>query len=133
MSNKKRELTELQERFLACLMDEAKGDIREALRLAGYNGTRPYDIVKSLREEIIDVAKNHLALSAPKASHKLTDVLDNPSLPSANNLMKAATEVLNRAGANAPKEDVNLRVPEGGLFIMPAKHKIVEEQEEESE
>lgn len=131
---KERVLTDQQKLFLSVLMDEAEGDLKVALRLAGYSpGTRPYDIMKTLRAEIVDVAMGHLALNAPKASHKLTQILDNPSKESANNLMKAATEVLNRAGAVAPKEDVNLRVPEGGLFIMPAKGSPRQEVETEND
>ena len=135
MSEKKeRVLTDQQKLFLSVLMDEAKGDIREALRLAGYSpGTRPYDIRKTLGNEIVEVAMGHLALTAPKAAHKLTDVLDNPSKEAATNLMKAAAQILDRVGVTAPKEDVNLKVPEGGLFIMPAKNVSATVKEDEDE
>lgn len=122
MSKKERVLTDQQNLFLSVLMDEAEGDLKTALRLAGYAPTtRPIDILKTLKNEIVEVAMGHLALNAPKASHGLTKVLNNPSTESANNLLKAATQILDRVGVIAPREDVNLKVPEGGLFIMPAK------------
>lgn len=135
MSDKKeRTLTDQQKTFLAVLMDEAKGDMKEALRLAGYSpGTRPYDIMKSLKNEIVDVAMGHLALNAPKAAHKLTEVLDAPDKTAATNLLKAASQILDRVGVVAPKEDVNLKIPEGGLFIMPAKNVSATVKEDEDE
>lgn len=122
MAKKERELSEQQKLFLSVLMDEAEGDLKTALKLAGYAPTtRPIDILKTLKEEIVEVAMGHLALNAPKASHRLTSILDKPDRLGANNIMKAAAQILDRAGVSAPKEDVNLKVPEGGLFIMPAK------------
>ena len=134
MSKKERVLTDQQKHFLSVLMDEAGGDLRTALRLAGYAPTtKPYDIMRTLKEEIVSIAMGHLALNAPKAAHKLVNILDNPSEASANNTMKAAAQILDRVGVIAPKEDINLKVPEGGLIIMPAKGAPKLDIEEEGE
>ena len=123
MAEKTRELTQQQRDFIDHLLGEAKGDYKKALVLAGYSeNTRASDIIKSLRQEIIDASLNHLALNAPKAAYELTDVMSNPTKSGAVTVMKTATEILNRVGVSAPKTDgVDLKVPAGGLFIMPAK------------
>ena len=64
---KKRELTEKQQKFLDTLGSEARGDIKHALKVAGYEDTSYYAVVKSLRQEIIDTANTILAHSAPKS------------------------------------------------------------------
>ena len=47
-------LTEKQQKFLDCLI-ETNGNPKEAAELAGYSGNH-YQVVKSLKEEIIDLA-----------------------------------------------------------------------------
>jgi hypothetical protein len=123
VAEKTRELTQQQKDFIDHLLGEAKGDYKKALVLAGYSeNTRASDLIKSLRQEIIDASLNHLALNAPKAAHELTDVMANPTKSGAVTVMKTATEILNRVGVSATKTDgVDLKVPAGGLFIMPAK------------
>ena len=54
--NQNRKLTDRQEKFLDCLSGEAKGDLKQALVLAGYVETSYFAVVKALREPIIEVA-----------------------------------------------------------------------------
>ena len=67
-SGKHRKLTDKQQKFLDVLSTEANGDIKAALKIAGYEDTSYYAVVKSLREEIVDCANTILAHSAPKAA-----------------------------------------------------------------
>lgn len=129
---KKKELTELQLAFLEHLYGDARGDYKVAMALAGYSpNTRVTDILKSLREEIREVALDYLALSAPKAAYEMVDIISNPTKGGASIAIAAAKEVLSRSGVNA-KEDASIRVPSGGIFIMPAKSiPFVEEIEDE--
>lgn len=132
---KKKTYTEQQLAFLEHLYGEAKGDFKVALALAGYSpNTRVSDVVKSLREEIVQAALDYLSLSAPKAAFKMVDLMDRPVQDGATNILKAAQEVLNRAGVNT-KEDVSVKVPSGGIFIMPAKQvpNFVETSEEDNQ
>ena len=55
-NQKKRKLTDKQEKFLSALAGEAKGDARQALVVAGYEPTSYYAVLDSLKEEVVDVA-----------------------------------------------------------------------------
>ena len=73
LSTTKRELTEKQQNFLANLI-ETKGDLKLSAELAGYSSNH-YQIINSLRQEIVDLASTVLAREAPKAAFK-TERLD---------------------------------------------------------
>lgn len=119
---KKRELSDLQRAFLYHLMGEAKGDFAKAKVMAGYAETTPTaEIVRSLRDEIIDAAKDVLVLGVNKAAHAIVDQIDNPNTAGASISARAALEVLDRVGVSKPSGDITLKVPEGGLVILPAK------------
>lgn len=120
---KAKEYSDLEKAFLEHLFGEAKGDIRTAMKLAGYNdNTSTTQIVRQLNEEITELAKNYLAGNAPKAVLALLGVIDSPSALGAANKIKAAEAVLNRAGVTKPEGgDVKLNVGSGGVIILPAK------------
>jgi hypothetical protein len=123
MAKKERMLTPMQEAFLDALLGEARGNYRTAMRIAGYADTvSTREVMKALREEIVEASKNYLALNAPKAAMKMLDLLDDPSAAGASNTIKVAQQVLDRAGAKAPEENSGLKIPSGGLFILPAKN-----------
>ena len=128
----KRQLTELQLAFLSALFGEAKGDPALAVRLAGYAETVKYsEIVSSLKDEIIDQAKMILAMNAPRAAIGLVDVVINPEQKMATIKMKAAESILDRVGVKSKEaSEVNLNIPQGGLFIMPAKDAPKEKEPE---
>ena len=128
----KRKLTEQQEKFLAALSSEAKGDINKALELAGYKPGASYAVVNSLKDEIIDVATKILAKSAPQASNKLVEILnsDDP-IPQVNAKLQAAQTLLDRVGvAKRDKVDVNHTVS-SGIFIIPQKEELIDVTAEE--
>ena len=69
----KRNLTEKQESFLANVV-ETRGDLKLAAELAGYSGNH-YQIIQSLRQEIVDLASDVLAREAPSAAFKLIELM----------------------------------------------------------
>ena len=123
---KKRELTEKQQKFLDTLGSEARGDIKHALKVAGYEDTSYYAVVKSLRQEIIDTANTILAHSAPKAAAKLVEVLESDApIPQVNAKLQAAQTLLDRVGV-AKREHINVNHNvSGGIFIVPDKKETI--------
>ncbi|UAW59008.1 putative terminase small subunit [Roseobacter phage CRP-212] len=118
---KEKKLTEKQEAFLEALVTDAKGNIREAMKMAGYaSTTKTAEVVSALREEIIEKASMVLAMNAPKAAFGIVGVLDDPSAMGARNSVAAAREILDRTGL-VKKEQVEVKGPENGLFILPPK------------
>lgn len=121
MIDDEKQLTPMQEAFLEALMSEAKGDIRSAMRLAGYSdSTGTKDVVGPLREHIIERASMMLAMNAPKAAFGMIGVLDDPTALGARNQINAAKEVLDRTGL-VKKEQVEVTTKGGGMFILPPK------------
>jgi len=119
-----RKLTEKQEQFLNSLI-ETQGDINKAADLAGYAGN-PYQVVKSLKDEIVDLAQNILAKEAPKAAFKLVELMtsDKP-IPNSNTKLQAAQTLLDRVGVTkTDKVSVDHNV-NGGIFILPEKETII--------
>ena len=123
-----KQLTEKQQKFLDCLI-ETNGNPKEAAEMAGYSGNH-YQVVKSLKNEIIDLATDVLAHSAPEAAFKLVDIMqtDRP-IPQIANKLQAAQTILDRVGLGKKDTlDVKHEVS-GGVFILPAKEEIIIEAE----
>ena len=121
---KKREYTDKQQSFLDNLL-EAGGDAKLAAELAGYStGTYP-QVVKALKTEMIELASEILAQSAPKAALKLVEVMDSDTpIPQSNVKIQAAQTILDRIGlGKMDRVDVNHNISDntGSLFILPAK------------
>lgn len=122
-STQKRKLTEKQEKFLNNLV-ETKGNLKLSAELAGYSGNH-YQIIKSLRQEIVDLASNVLAREAPSAAFKLVEVMQSDNaVPQANVKLQAAQTILDRVGlGKQDRMEVNHNVS-GGIFILPEKQTI---------
>ena len=118
-----RKLTEKQQNFLNNLI-ETKGDLKLSAELAGYSGNH-YQVLKSLKEEVVDLAQNVLAREAPKAAFKLVEVMtSDDSIPQANVKLQAAQTILDRVGlGKQDRMEVNHNV-NGGIFILPEKETI---------
>jgi len=127
----KKELTTKQQDFLGYLV-ESGGDPKKAAELAGYSGNH-WQVVKSLKHEIIDLASNILAESAPQAALKLVEVMNsNKPVPQASVRLQAAQTILDRIGlGKTDRLDINHKV-QGGVFILPAKEEIIIEQAAEA-
>ena len=115
-----RALTEKQQKLLAVLFDEAGGDIIAAKKLAGYSdATSSAEVVKSLKEEILDATQTYMARNAPKAAMSMVGALHDPTELGIRDKMAAAKDLLDRAGY-IKTEKVNVE-SSGGLFVLPAK------------
>lgn len=121
----KKELTLKQKGFLDHLI-ETGGDPKKAAELAGYAPNTHWQVTKALKTEIIDLASNILAQSAPKAAIKLVDIMDSDKpIPQANMRLQAAQTILDRIGlGKADRLDVSHEV-RGGIFILPAKEELI--------
>ena len=84
----KRNLTEKQEKFLSNLI-ETRGNLKLSAELAGYAGNH-YQVINSLKQEIVELASTVLAREAPKAAFKLVEVMDSDvAMPQANVKLQA--------------------------------------------
>ena len=123
MDTNKRKLTEKQQLFLDSII-ETKGDLKLSAELAGYSGNH-YQVIQSLREEIVELASNVLAREAPKAAFKLVEVMTSADgMPQANVKLQAAQTILDRVGLGKQERmqiDHNMS---GGIFILPEKKAI---------
>lgn len=133
-ANRQRELSAKQQSFLDNLVNTG-GDPKKAAELAGYAEGSYSQVIKSLKEEMIDLASHILAQSAPKAAIKLVHVMDSEDpIPQANIRLQAAQTILDRIGlGKTDRVSVN-HTSDGGIFILPAKeadnHIIVEAEAE---
>jgi|TARA_Y100001938_G_C8046086_1_gene408992 hypothetical protein len=116
-------LTDKQQKFLDYLV-ETNGNPKKAAELAGYSGNH-YQVVKSLKNEIIDLATDVLANSAPEAAFKLVDIMNTDApIPQIGNKLQAAQAILDRVGV-VKKERVEVdHKTNGGVFILPAKKEV---------
>ena len=68
-----RQLTAKQQVFLNVLFDEAEGNMAMAKKLAGYSDTSSTsEIIKGLKEEILEATQMYMARNAPKAAVAMT-------------------------------------------------------------
>ena len=116
-------LTAKQTLFLDTLVSEdAMGDLRTAMRLAGYSdNTKVAYIARELRKEIREATETLLAMYAPKAAYALTSILDNPDTFNARHIISASKEILDRTGLGVKTQmdvAVNSHHP---IFILPPK------------
>ena len=116
-----RQLTEKQQLFLDNLI-ETEGNAKAAAELAGYSGGH-YQVLKSLKNEVLELTKDVLAHNAPKAAFKLVEIMDSKKpIIQANNKLTAAQTLLDRVGVTkVDKVDVTHNMNAGGIFLMPDK------------
>ena len=131
--NNKKELTTKQQVFLDNIV-ACNGNLKQAAEIAGYAPGSYTTIAKSLRKEIIELAENIMASSAPQAALKVVEMVtsDNP-LPQANIRLQAAQTLLDRVGiSKTDKLDITVE-SNNGIFILPAKNKTIIEDAEYEE
>ena len=128
-TNNNKVLTEKQQSFLDHLIT-TNGNPKEAAELAGYSGNY-HQVIKSLRQEVIQLASDVLARSAPQAAFKLVDIMNSDKpIPQVSNKLQAAQTILDRVGVSkSDKLDVT-HSTSGGLFILPKKEPIEAEAED---
>ena len=126
----KRNLTDMQERFLDVLFTEAQGNPREAARIAGYSEHSYPKVVRNLKKEIIELAETHLSTHSAKAVNRLITLLDEDgTTPQASIRLAAANSILDRVGLGKKDQlDINMKAMHG-IFILPAKDGTNKDQE----
>lgn len=118
-----KQLTEQQQKFIDVLFDEAGGNLRKAMRLAGYSESyMPSQIAKVLKEEIIEATQLYMALNAPKAAAAMVGAIDDPTELGLKEKMQAAKDLMDRAGL-VKTEKVQVESNTGGVMLLPAKEK----------
>ena len=118
----KRNLTDMQEKFLDVLFAAAKGNPREAARLAGYSENSYSKVIRNLKKEITELAENHLSTHSAQAANRLITLLDEDgTTPQASIRLAAANSILDRVGiVKKDQLDINMKALHG-IFILPAK------------
>ena len=107
--------------MLDVLFDEAGGDIVAAKKLAGYADTSSTaEIVKGIKEEILEATQMFMARNAPKAAMAMVGGLYDPTELGIRDKMSAAKELLDRFPFNAPSVKSSV-VPEGRRESSVAK------------
>ena len=115
-----KELTEKQRKFLDVLFDEANGDVTQAKLLAGYAPTSSTsDIVRGIKEEVLEATQMFMARNAPKAAVAMVSGINDPTELGIRDKMTAAKELLDRTGlVKTEKMQVEST---GGVMLMPPK------------
>jgi hypothetical protein len=115
------ERTEKQKAFLAALFsDEAGGDVRRAMDIAGYSrATACNEVTGPLTDDIFELTKTYLSANGPLAAYAVQDIIKSPDVLGNREKLAAAKDVLDRAG-HKPREEVSMEV-DSPLFILPAK------------
>ena len=116
-----KELTEKQRKFLDVLFDEANGDVTQAKLLAGYAPTSSTsDIVRGIKEEVLEATQMFMARNAPKAAVAMVSGINDPTELGIRDKMTAAKELLDRTGlVKTEKMQVEST---GGVMLMPMKN-----------
>lgn len=116
-----RQLTEMQQRFLDVLFEEAQGDALQAKRLAGYSeNVATSQVLSSLEKEVEELTRKYLSRASVKAAFVLGDILANPTQLGVKERLNAAKDTLDRTGfVKTQQVEVKADTP---LFILPAKH-----------
>ena len=121
-----RKLTERQQKFLNALFADANGNIKDAKIIAGYSpSTNNQEIIKSLKEEILEATQIFMASNAPLAAMAMVGGLYDPTELGIRDKMTAARELLDRSGlVKTEKMQVEST---GGVMLMPPKKTQEEE------
>lgn len=115
-----RPLTEMQQKFLDVLFEEARGDFVKAKKLAGYSDTySTKHIVESIEDEIAELTKKYIAHIGVKAAYSMYEVMIDPTALGNKEKMAAAKDLLDRGGFKA-KDEVKVEA-DTPLFILPSK------------
>ena len=115
-----RQLTAKQQVFLNALFDEAGGSVILAKKIAGYSDTSSTsEIVKGLKEEILEATQLYMARNAPQAAVAMAGALVAPTELGIRDKMSAAKELLDRTGL-VKTEKMQVEAS-GGVMLMPPK------------
>ena len=123
-----RELTMKRKVFLDVLFEQAGGDMVQAKKIAGYaDSSSTSEIIKGLKEEILEATQMYMARNAPKAAMAMTHALYDPTELGIRDKMSAAKELLDRVGL-VKTEKMQVEAS-GGVMLMPPKAVIEEDDD----
>ena len=115
-----RELTDKQTKFLEVLFEQAGGDVVRAKELAGYSENSPTsEIIKGIKDEIMERTQLYMARNAPRAAMSLVDGMVDPTELGIRDKLNAAKDLLDRVGL-AKTEKMQIET-NNGLMILPPK------------
>ena len=127
-NNMARKLTERQQKFIDALFAEANGSIKDAKIIAGYSpNTNNQEIIKALKEEILEATQLYMASNAPLAAMAMVGGVVDPTELGIRDKMNAAKELLDRTGL-IKTEKVQVEAS-GGVMLMPTKKPIEEDDD----
>ena len=128
-----KELTDRQRTFLDCLFDDANGNIRTAMKIAGYSeNTKTSTVLQTLQNEIIDRTQMYLASNGPMAAMAMTGVLTDPTALGNRDRISAAREILDRTGI-VKTERISVQAEPQSMIMFAPKAEPKYEDEEENE
>ena len=119
----KRELTSKQQIFLDTFISNG-GNTLNAIEVAGYSPTSRRWLVRSLKNEIIELTRPHLAGASFKAANRLLEGRDaDGTLPSSqmDTRLKAANDILDRVGISKRQEIEHTGEIVHGVVLLPSK------------
>lgn len=120
-TKRKKVYSPMQQYILDNVVSVHNGNAYEAAKAAGYSN--PRDAVKSLREELIEIAEEVLAESAIPSALALKEVVTSKEIiPNIKERIQAAKEILEHTNSKTTKIDTgNSPI---GLFILPPKAEL---------
>lgn len=125
-----KELTEQQKIFLEVYFQECyiNGHRKQAGNIAkqaaGYSeNTNTHLILASVKDALVERCTHELAAILPKALSELERIMEDPSAKiGSDRALKAALELLDRAGLTKKEQsEVTIKQPEGLIVIPPKK------------
>jgi hypothetical protein len=118
-----RKLTDQQETFLSTLIENG-GQVKEAMEIAGYHSGSRSNLINSVKHEIIERTRQHLASSSVQAANRLIEGLDaDGTIPSSQMevRLRAANDILDRTGVSKRQEIATESRVIHGIVLLPAK------------
>ncbi len=123
-----RKQKERQQKFIDALFAEANGSIKDAKIIAGYSpNTNNQEIIKALKEEILEATQLYMASNAPLAAMAMVGGVVDPTELGIRDKMNAAKELLDRTGL-IKTEKVQVEAS-GGVMLMPTKKPTEEDDD----
>jgi len=116
-------LTDKQETFLSTLIENG-GRVREAMEVAGYHPGSRGNLINSVKDEIIERTRQHLASSSVQAASRLIEGLDaDGTIPSSQMevRIRSANDILDRTGVSKRQEITTESRVLHGIVLLPAK------------
>ena len=125
----KKKLTKQQDKFLTEMLSNG-GNVKEAMEIAKYHPSSRSHLMASMKDELIERAKISLAGSTVKSVKRIEEALDaDGTIPTSQMelRMKAAADILDRAGISKRQEiDIKGEIIHGVVLLPPKKEVVLD-------